>query len=45
MSTAPLAAPLDVTRVGASPVAPHLEVRGITVRFGGVVANGLAGAL
>jgi ABC-type branched-subunit amino acid transport system ATPase component len=39
MSTAPLEAPVDVTRVGASPVAPHLEVRGITVRFGGVVAN------
>jgi ABC-type branched-subunit amino acid transport system ATPase component len=39
MSTAPVEAPVDATAVGASPVAPHLEVRGITVRFGGVVAN------
>ena len=39
MSTAPLEAPVEVTLVGEAPVAPHLEVRGITVRFGGVVAN------
>ena len=40
MSTAPVAVPVtDVAAVAPSPVAPHLEVRGITVRFGGVVAN------
>jgi ABC-type branched-subunit amino acid transport system ATPase component len=40
MSTAPVETPaVDVTAVGPSPDAPHLEVRGITVRFGGVVAN------
>lgn len=40
MSTAPVEArAADVTAVESSPVAPHLEVRGVTVRFGGVVAN------
>jgi ABC-type branched-subunit amino acid transport system ATPase component len=40
MSSAPAASPAtDVAAVGPGPDAPHLEVRGVTVRFGGVVAN------
>jgi branched-chain amino acid transport system ATP-binding protein len=40
MTTPRVEAPMvDATVVASSPVAPHLEVRGITVRFGGVVAN------
>jgi len=40
VSTSTTALPaVDPTAVQDAPVPPHLEVRGVTVRFGGVVAN------